>query len=318
MNYKRFNRTKLDISVLCLGTSPFGTTVSKDQAFAQLDAFASLGGNFIDTAHVYGDWEPGERSISEKVIGEWMELRGCRADMVISTKGGHPLLESMDIPRVNVVDLEVDLQGSLDALRTDWIDIYFLHRDNPRLSVDEIIEWLETQKANGKIRYYGCSNWSLPRIQEAQNYALPRRYDGFVCNQIQDSLADINRSELDRLQMVVVDKSFSDYHCQTGLNLMAYMAAAHGYFAKKSANLPLDDDDTHLFDLPQNRKMLEAMKKFGLYSVNDLSFQYILQKPYPSIPIASFENTDQIAEIVESCCKDVPFELVKKISGYKL
>jgi aryl-alcohol dehydrogenase-like predicted oxidoreductase len=318
MKYLRFNQTELEASVLCLGTVSFGTDLPKEQAFAQLDTFAGLGGNIIDTAHVYGDWEPGERARSEKVIGEWMEQRGCRAEMVISTKGGHPLLETMDVSRLSLADLEVDLQGSLDALRTGSIDLYFLHRDDPDLPVEEVIEWLEAQKSVGRIRYYGCSNWSLPRIQEAQKYAHSRGYSGFVCNQIQDSLADINRADLEKSQMVAADPSFIEYHVRTGMNLMAYMAAAHGYFPKKSANLPMDDDDISRFDLPQNRKMLEGMKNIQPYSVNDLAFQYVIQKPYPSIPIASFENTVQMVEIADSCCKDVPFELVERIAAFKL
>jgi aryl-alcohol dehydrogenase-like predicted oxidoreductase len=113
-----------------------------------------------------------------------MESRRCRENIIISTKGAHPPLEAMDSSRVNIKALEVDLQGSLESLRTDTIDLYFLHRDDPQVPVAELIEWLEAQKGQGRIRYYGCSNWSLQRIMDAQQYALSKGYDGFSCNQI--------------------------------------------------------------------------------------------------------------------------------------
>jgi aryl-alcohol dehydrogenase-like predicted oxidoreductase len=318
MKYARLNYTDLEVSTLCLGTGPFGTSVSKEQAFQQMDEFVALGGNFIDTAHVYGDWGPGEKALSEKIIGEWMDIRGCRKNVVISTKGGHPLLETMDISRVNVKELEIDLCASLDALRTDAIDIYFLHRDNPEVPVADLIEWLEMQKHKGKIRHYGCSNWSLQRMAEAQQYARSKGHDGLICNQIQDSLADSNHELMARTQMVVADKSFDLYHRQSGMNFMAYMAVAHGYFSKMEANVPLSATVKKAYDLAQNVKMLELMKTMKPYSVNDFSYQYILQRPYPSIPISSFSKLEQMRESIESCCKDMPRELIDKVSALKL
>jgi aryl-alcohol dehydrogenase-like predicted oxidoreductase len=317
MRYKKLNQTDLKVSVLCLGTVAFGTSVSKQQAFSQMDEFAAQGGNFIDTAHVYGDWAPGEKALSEKVIGEWMESRGCRGNIVISTKGGHPFLSTMEVSRVNVKELEIDLRESLEALRSDTIDLYFLHRDNPQLPIADVVEWLESQKARGKIRHYGCSNWSLPRMMEAQRYARSKAYDGFVCNQIQDSLADSNHTLTTRLQMVVADKSFDLYHRQSGMNFMAYMAVARGYFSKKEANIPLPVETKELYELPQNEKMLEVMRTMRPYSVNDFNYQYILQRPYTSIPVTAFTTLEQMRETIECCSKDMPSELVERVSAHK-
>jgi aryl-alcohol dehydrogenase-like predicted oxidoreductase len=282
-----------------------------------MDEFVARGGSFIDTAHVYGDWGPGEKAKSEKVIGAWMTSRGCRRAVRISTKGGHPRLDTMDVPRLSAKELEVDLGESLDALRTDTIDLYFLHRDDPHVPVAELIEWLESQKARGSIRHYGCSNWSLQRIVEAQQYARSKGYAGFICNQIQDSLADVNRALLDSMQMVVADEFFDAYHRQSGMNLMAYMALAHGYFAKREANVPLSERQKELYDLPQNVKMLEVMKGMQPYSVNDFSYQYILQRPYPAIPITSFSTIEQMREAIASCSTAMPVEMIEKVSAYK-
>ena len=317
MRYRKLNQTDLEVSVICLGTVAFGTSVSKPQAFSQLDEFVAQGGNFIDTAHVYGDWGPGEKALSEKVVGEWMESRGYREKVVVSTKGGHPLLATMEVSRVNVEELETDLRGSLESLRSDTIDLYFLHRDNPQLPVAELIDWLECQKANGKVRYYGCSNWSLPRIMEAQRYAQSKGYGGFVCDQIQDSLADSNLAWMAKRQMVVADNSFDRYHRQSGMNFMAYMAVAGGYFSKKEAHIPLPDQTRELYDLPQNEKMLEVMSTLKPYSVNDFCYQYILQRPYPSIPVTAFTTLEQMRDTIQCCTKDMPSELITRVSAYK-
>ena len=115
------------VSPIGLGTVNFGTGISEQDCFEQLDRYADVG-NLIDTAHVYGDWVPGERGQSERVIGKWMASRQCRELVVISTKGAHPRLSSMDSSRVKPEDIRLDLEESLRCLQTDVIDLYFLHQ----------------------------------------------------------------------------------------------------------------------------------------------------------------------------------------------
>ena len=101
--------TDLNPSVLSLGCADFGGAIDRMDAFALLDAYAALGGNFIDTASVYNDWIPGERSRSEKVIGEWLKLHGG-ANMIIATKGAHPDLASMHVPRLSPREIQHDVE----------------------------------------------------------------------------------------------------------------------------------------------------------------------------------------------------------------
>ena len=173
------NNTDLYVSPLSIGTVNYGTSIDTRDAKAQLDRFVELGGNFIDTAHVYGDWVPGPRGRSEKVIGEWLKETGLRKDVVISTKGAHPDISDTSISRVNPEAIEKDLNESLERLNTDYIDLYFLHRDNPDVPVEELLDTLEEARIAGKIRYYGCSNWSISRISEAIEYARKQNISGF-------------------------------------------------------------------------------------------------------------------------------------------
>src|SRR5581483_3704812 len=82
--------TDLRVSQLCLGSTDIGSLIPPDASFALLDLFVSLGGNFIDTAHVYANWLPGFENSSEKTIGRWLKARSNRDQIVLSTKGGHP------------------------------------------------------------------------------------------------------------------------------------------------------------------------------------------------------------------------------------
>lgn len=102
----------------------FGTVMDSKASKHQLDIFFELGGNFIDTAHVYGDWVPGPKGRSEKIIGEWLKETGHRHDVIISTKGAHPVLSDMS-SRINPVEIKKDINESLEYLNTDYIDLYF-------------------------------------------------------------------------------------------------------------------------------------------------------------------------------------------------
>src|SRR5262245_8002891 len=109
--------TDLYPSTLCLGTGDIGSKIDRNSSFRLLDLFVESGGNFLDTAQVYADWLPGERSISEKTLGEWMAARGNRHKIVLATKGAHPRLESMHVPRMTRGEIVHDLDNSLRNLR---------------------------------------------------------------------------------------------------------------------------------------------------------------------------------------------------------
>ncbi len=163
--------TSLSVSPLCLGGVPFGHTLSDKETFALLDRFVALGGNFIDTARIYSDWVPGETRRSERVLGDWMQARRNRPSLVISTKGAHPFIESLDTPRSAVAEIRDDLEGSLRTLRLDTVDLYWLHRDDPTRSVGHFIDLLNAFVREGKVRHFGASNWSTERLRAANDFA---------------------------------------------------------------------------------------------------------------------------------------------------
>lgn len=134
----------------------------QEECNALLDSLHSTGCNGFDSGHNYGNGR------AERALGHWMATRGNRDNIFILTKGCH---FNADRNRVTPYDLSSDLHDSLKRLRTDHIDMYLLHRDDPSVSVEPIVDRLHQHRLEGKILAYGGSNWSPQRIEEANAYA---------------------------------------------------------------------------------------------------------------------------------------------------
>ena len=149
---------------LVLGGNVFGWTAKGDEGFAVLDAFYEAGGRMIDTADVYSAWIEGHKGgESETLIGQWLEARGVRAEMLIHTKtgmmGGKELYEPARVLQ--------SLDASLERLRTDRIDLYYAHKDYPELPAEAIAEAFGGAVASGKVREIGASNFDAVRLAAA-------------------------------------------------------------------------------------------------------------------------------------------------------
>ena len=156
----RIHGTDLEVSRLCFGQAKLGLRPDEAEGMRLLDVFAGLGGNFVDTASVYSDWAPGELRRSERILGDYFRSRGNRDKFVICSKGCHYDLATKT-DRVSAAAFAADLDASLAALKTDRIDLYLFHRDNLRMPIPVLLEACEKARAEGKIRYYGASNWRV-------------------------------------------------------------------------------------------------------------------------------------------------------------
>ena len=117
-------------------------------------------------------------SISERILGEYLRSRG-KNSLIIATKGAHPNPKTMHTPRISHDELSRDIDESLDSLGLEVLDFYWLHRDNPEMPIGEIIELMEGFVREGKIRYYGGSNYSVDRVSEGMRYAAEKGLRGF-------------------------------------------------------------------------------------------------------------------------------------------
>ena len=286
--------TTLGVSRLCLGGNRFGGELGEAESFALLDAFVEAGGNFIDTAHVYADWVTGNApASSERMIGRWLASRKPEG-IVVATKGGHPPLASPGTGRLDAASLREDVESSLRHLGLPALDLFYLHRDDPVLSVFEILEVLEAMRSEGLLRHYGASNWDSARLQASAEIAQACGWEGFVANQAEWSLATRNpRMRATSLQ--AMDSRMKSFHRKTGLAAIPYSAQAKGYFDKLDAGL--DDATARLYDNPRSRAMADRLAKFARRETatsTQVMLAALMRAPFATIPVIGCRSPEQV------------------------
>lgn len=294
---------------ICLGTATFGTSeISEDTSFTLMDAYAENGGNFIDTAHIYAAWLPGSWGASERTVGAWLKTRRVRDTMILSTKGAHPPMDHMEIGRCTEKDIRRDLEESLERLAVEVVDLYWLHRDDERVPVEEIVDIMAALVQEGLIRHYGGSNWSCSRIEAANAYAARKGVSGFAASQPGWALADRAPGPAPVGGMRYLEESERQWHNRTGLPLLAYSAQARGYFGRANTvwaengfqgTVPCGSE----YDSPQSRqrfvKAITLAKKKDC-TPGQVALAYLIQQSFPVYPIIGTGKLEHLKEAMNA------------------
>lgn len=296
--------TNLNFTSLALGTADFGSTIPEELSLRIIDRFVEGGGNWIDTARVYADWLPGGHGKSERTVGNWLRKSGLRKKVLISTKGAHPDLATMNVPRLTCQDIRYDVEESLNCLGVDTIDLYWLHRDDVNRPVSDIINILNKLVREGKIRYFGCSNWLPNRIREAAEYAKNNGLHTFVASQIQWSLADINKVAASDPTTVAMDKAGHEFYKETGLTVFAFTSQAKGFFQKLHVGgiKSLKDavKDTYFSEANRGRmeRAVEVSEELNI-SISSVVLGYLISQPFPVVPIIGSNSLEQVEDALK-------------------
>lgn len=163
MQYRRLGKSNLKVSALCLGTMMFADQTDRAEAQAIVADAREHGVNYIDTADVYS------LGAAEQMVGEL--LKGQRDEWVLATKLGNPMSKRINERHFSRTWMWRALDASLQRLQTDHVDILYLHRDVNGMDLEEPLRTLETMLRNGKIRYWGVSNYRGWRIAEMMRIA---------------------------------------------------------------------------------------------------------------------------------------------------
>ncbi len=300
MKYGSIPGVTKPVSRLVQGTANTAFDPSKpDQAFALLDMAMEYGLNTFDTAHVYGEG-------NETLLGSWVRERGVRDQVVILAKGAHPYGGRN---RVTPEDIEADLTESLRRQKSDYFDLYVLHRDDPAVPVGPIVEALNTHKDAGKIGAFGGSNWTYPRIQEAQNYAAAHNLTPFAVTSPNYSLAEMYAPPWDDCLSLSGPQGqvARDYYAGTGIAVMPWSSMAGGFFSDlyHRDNLDTFGQDNYFAQIcikcycgETNFQRLDRARELASaknLSVAQIALAFTFSQPMNLFPLVSSLTRDQFA-----------------------
>lgn len=206
---------------LILGGNVFGWTADRPTSFSVLDAFIAGGGRMIDTADVYSTWIPGNKGgESETSIGEWLANRGRRDDVLIATKIGMELDGTKGLSSERILK---GVEASLKRLRTDYIDLYFAHEDDPQTPLDETLAAFDRLIKAGKVRAIGASNYSAARLAQAIEVSGKQGLARYSVLQPQYNLLDRDQFE----------GALQDLCVAQGIAVVPYYGLASGFLTGK-------------------------------------------------------------------------------------
>ncbi|MPZ79133.1 MAG: aldo/keto reductase [Actinophytocola sp.] len=182
MEYTQLGRTGLSVSRLVLGTMNFGPETSEEDSFTIMDRAHEHGINFFDTANVYG-WRKGE-GVTEQIVGRWFDQGdGRRERTVLATKLYGSMGDWPNEHRLSALNIRRAADASLTRLRTDYIDLYQMHHIDRRTPWDEVWEAFSVLHQQGKVLYFGSSNFAGWHLAQAQEAARARHFLGLVSEQ---------------------------------------------------------------------------------------------------------------------------------------
>ncbi len=175
MEYRTLGRTGVQVSCLCMGTMSFGAEADEETSAAMFHRCRELGINFFDTANVYA----GGRS--EEILGRL--IRDCREEIVLASKVYFPVGEDVNARGLSRRHIMLAVEASLKRLGTDWIDVYYVHHDDPGTPMEETLRALDDLVRQGKILYPAVSNWAAWQIAKALGISEREGLAKFVCIQ---------------------------------------------------------------------------------------------------------------------------------------
>ena len=275
----------MNVFGLCLGGNVFGWTADRDASFAVLDAYVEAGGNFIDTADTYMRPNMG---ISETIIGEWMASRSNRDDLVIATKVGSD-------GGLSAENIAAHVEGSLARLQTDRIDLYYAHKDDGSVPVEETVRAFDALVREGKARHVAMSNTTGERLQESLALAEREGLAPYAWLQPHYNLVEREGYE----------SEFAPIVASHGLAVAPYYALASGFLTGKyrggsGGDSPRAGAASKYLD-ERGERVLAALDEVAAahgVAVAAVAIAWLLAKPGITAPIASARTPEQLRDVL--------------------
>ena len=290
----KLGSTDLDVYGLCLGGNVFGWTADESASFAILDGYAAAGGNFVDTADVYGARaNNGVGGLSEEVLGRWFAARGNRSSIVLATK----VALKNSRPGLSAANILAAADESLERLGTDYIDLYYAHRDDSDVLLEETLGAFDSLVRSGKVRYIAASNYTAPRLAEA--LAVSER-EGFArYSALQNHYNLLERAEF--------EADTAPFLAKESIPSLPYFGLARGFLAGKyRPGVEVESARAEGVAGYRNERgyavlsVLDEIAAAHGVPVASVSLAWLAAQPTVAAPIASARTVDQLAELLPS------------------
>ena len=298
MEKRALGKSGLKAAPLALGGNVFGWTADEATSFSILDRFVELGLDLIDTANSYSTWVPGHQGgESEAIIGKWLRKSGKRDRVIIATKVGMAALG--DPAGLKPAQIERHVEGSLERLQTDRIDLYQTHKDDPATPVEETLEALARLVKAGKVRAIGASQYQPDRLrasmQASQRLGLAR-YDTL-------------QPEFNLYDRAAFEANLQPVALEYGLAVIPFFGLAKGFLSgkyRKAADIegrPRAAGLKKYFEGDRGMKILGALDTVSQQAgatPAQVSLAWIMAQPSIAAPIVSATSVAQLDEIARA------------------
>jgi aryl-alcohol dehydrogenase-like predicted oxidoreductase len=295
MQKRRIGNSQLEVAPLMFGGNVFGWTADETTSFAILDAFVDAGLNFIDTADVYSAWVPGNAGgESETILGKWFKRSGKREQIVLATKVSmHPQRKGL-----SAANIQAAVEDSLRRLQTDYIDVYFSHKDDENTPLTETLGAYQRLIEAGKVRVIGASNYSGARVKEALTVSREHGLPEYQILQPEYNLYDREAYETD-LEPVAQAEN---------LSVVVYYSLASGFLSGKyrsRADLSKSARGSKVEQYLNERgtRILQALDTVADQHGSTpaaVALAWLIARPSVTAPIASATSVEQLESLTSS------------------
>jgi aryl-alcohol dehydrogenase-like predicted oxidoreductase len=297
MKTRKLGKSGLEISPLVFGGNIFGWTVDEAASFKLLDAFFAAGFNAVDTADAYSKWVPGHiGGESEIILGDWMKQRGNRAKVIVMTKVGMDMGDGKKgLSKAHILRSAED---SLRRLKTDYIDLYQSHVDDPDTPFAETLEAYAELMKQGKVRAIGASNHKGERLAAA--LGLSRKTGLPAYQSLQPNYSLIERADYESgLEPICVKED---------LGVINYFPLAGGFLTGKYRS------ESDAVGKARARNVTKYLNERGYKILGALdqvaanhhatparvALAWLMSRPSITAPIVSATNLDQLNDLIAS------------------
>jgi aryl-alcohol dehydrogenase-like predicted oxidoreductase len=313
MEKRKLGRSGLHVAPLCLGGNVFGWTADEKASFALLDAFVGAGFGFVDTADTYSSWLPGHAGgESETVIGNWLAARGHgagsgREKLTIATKVGM----WTKMPGLKAANIIAGCEGSLKRLRTDYIDLFQSHCDDPETPQDESLEAFGKLVAAGKVRAVGASNFDATRLAAAEKIAEEGGFPRY--DTLQPLYSLVERDFEKALQPLCVDEEIGVipfYSLAAGFLTGKYRSKADTEGKARGGKVAqyLTDENFALLD------RMENIAKAHDTGMAEVAIAWLRDRPSVVAPIASATSLEQLQSLIRGAALQLTADEIASLS----